>query len=209
VTDANYEPKLTPTDTPFRLTDEQRDTERLLAQILGPSIADRYVDFCWLAYGKVPLRQPSPFAAHALRELNSAFFDSLESLAGVNRRSTDADSQSKDTYRDTILKITNWLNLSPDGEIAKIWLKFKDVFKKAHERKFNRSLDVDEDFRETWARPFELVVRAAALALQGKYAALMTKVEKLAEMTNTVEALATSKSKFRAHLLSSGFFTTQ
>jgi len=56
---------------PFDLSPEQRNSESLIRRLLGPQIADRYVDFCRLAAGECALRVSSPVAGHALRELES------------------------------------------------------------------------------------------------------------------------------------------
>jgi hypothetical protein len=46
---------------------EQQNTAALIQQLLGKSMADRYVDFCRLASAALPLRVSIPVAAHALR----------------------------------------------------------------------------------------------------------------------------------------------
>ena len=43
---------------PFGLSEEQADTDRLLRQLLGTVIADRYADFCRLSSGRLPLTVP-------------------------------------------------------------------------------------------------------------------------------------------------------
>jgi hypothetical protein len=53
------------------LSPEQADTDRLIRQLLGTAVADRYVDFCRLASGTLPLIVSRPLAGHALRELDS------------------------------------------------------------------------------------------------------------------------------------------
>jgi hypothetical protein len=53
------------------LSVEQVDTDRLIRQLLGTAVADRYVDFCRLASGTLPLIVSRPLAGHALRELDS------------------------------------------------------------------------------------------------------------------------------------------
>ncbi|WP_454702990.1 hypothetical protein [Agrobacterium burrii] len=63
---------------PFDLTPEQQDTTALIRRLLGKRTADRYIDFCRLAAGAVPLRVSSPIAAHALRELESIIRQTLE-----------------------------------------------------------------------------------------------------------------------------------
>lgn len=56
---------------PLGLSEEQADTDRLLRQLLGTAVADRYVDFCRLSSGRLPLMVSRPLAGHALRELDS------------------------------------------------------------------------------------------------------------------------------------------
>jgi hypothetical protein len=41
---------------PSDLSPEQRDTEALTRRLLGPQVADRYVDFCRLAAGEIARR---------------------------------------------------------------------------------------------------------------------------------------------------------
>ena len=60
--------------------------------------------------------------------------------------------------------------------------------RRAHERSFHRSLKVDDDFREQYQRPFDTVIRAVAVALQGRYVDLMRRVEELAAMTDRKQA---------------------
>jgi hypothetical protein len=59
------------------LSPEQQNTTALIRQLLGKSLADRYVDFCRLASGAFPLRVSIPLAAHALRELESILRQTL------------------------------------------------------------------------------------------------------------------------------------
>jgi len=53
----------------LNLTEEQQHTASLLTRLLGNAIADRYIDFCRIAAGRVDLKVPFPLAAHAVREL--------------------------------------------------------------------------------------------------------------------------------------------
>jgi hypothetical protein len=55
----------------FDLSPEQRDTARLLDELLGQAIAARYEDFCRLSSGAFTINAAKPMALHALRELNS------------------------------------------------------------------------------------------------------------------------------------------
>jgi hypothetical protein len=59
------------------LSPEQQNTAALIRQLLGKSMADRYIDFCRLASGALPLRVSVPLAAHALRELESVLRQTL------------------------------------------------------------------------------------------------------------------------------------
>jgi hypothetical protein len=56
---------------PPGLSPEQTQTGSLLRQLLGNAIANRYLDFCKLANGAIPLHATRPLAGHALRELES------------------------------------------------------------------------------------------------------------------------------------------
>src|SRR5436305_1928993 len=81
----------------FDLSPEQRNTVALLDRLLGQRIADRYVDFCLLATGGLPLRVSSPIAAHALRELESILRQTLEvpMEAGITPGADDLDRVQK------------------------------------------------------------------------------------------------------------------
>lgn len=56
---------------PLPLTSEQTATAETLRLLLGPAIANRYLDFCQLVSGVLPLHTTLPLAAHALRELEA------------------------------------------------------------------------------------------------------------------------------------------
>jgi hypothetical protein len=56
---------------PPGLSPEQTQTGSLLRQLLGNAIANRYLDFCKLANGGIPLHATRPLAGHAMRELES------------------------------------------------------------------------------------------------------------------------------------------
>ena len=64
------------------------------------------------------------------------------------------------------------------------------TFGRAHERSFHRSLAVDDEFRHAFQRPFEMVIRAVALALQRRYSALTGRVEEIAAMTDKGHAVS-------------------
>jgi len=52
-------------------TSEQIATAETLRLLLGPAVANRYMDFCQLVSGTLPLHTIRPLAAHALRELEA------------------------------------------------------------------------------------------------------------------------------------------
>lgn len=214
----SYEPQLLSTsDERGDLSSEQQDTAKLLEELLGKTVADRYVDFSKLSAGSLGLRVSSPMAAHALREMDSILRETLEDLAGVNpgpsgtelekhkeaaealrKIGFDEDAiarsvsrlQTQDNHKAAIKKIVAWLGLAEDGDIAKSWLAVSRAHEKAHERKVNRKLRVDDEFRERWAQPFDTVIRGVATALQTKYAALMVRAGNLARMGDVAAALS-------------------
>jgi hypothetical protein len=51
------------------LTSEQTETAETLRLLLGTAVANRYIDFCQIVSGTLPLLATLPPAAHALREL--------------------------------------------------------------------------------------------------------------------------------------------
>lgn len=218
MTDEAYVPQVSSAPSGrWHLTSEHQDTFRLLEQVLGKSIADRYIDFCTLSYGIHGLRVSVPIAAHALRELDSIFRGALEELAGVNPGPSDTELEQQNaasdalrklgydddainravgglipraSHKSAIKKIVAWLGLAENGDIAKAWLAVSGAHKKAHERKFNRALHVDDEFRRVWADPFEMVIRGVAVTLQSKFAAFIVRTEALARMTDIPSALA-------------------
>jgi hypothetical protein len=82
-------------DDPLGLSEEQANTDRLLRQLLGTAIADRYADFCRLSSGRLPLTVSRPLAGHALRELDSMVRDVL----AVPMDARAADSQEEKIRR--------------------------------------------------------------------------------------------------------------
>ncbi len=216
--DKSYEPQLpSASDGRGDLTSEQQDTAKLLEELLGNTVADRYVDFCKLSAGTLGLRVSSPIAAHALREMDSIFRETLEEFASVNPVPSEAELekqnaaaealrklgydedaiarsvgrlQPQDSHKAAIKKIVAWLGLAEDGDIAKSWLAVSRADQKAHERKFNRKLRVDDEFREQWAQPFDMVIRGVAAALQAKYAVLIMRAGNLAQMKDTAAGLS-------------------
>ena len=198
----------------FDLSPEQQDTSSLLDRLLGKAIADRYVDFCRLAAGAFALNVSRPVAAHALRELESMLRhvlevpmeakaaepdlgkldEALEQLRPLGfdeptlQRAVNA-LKPRQTHKTQICKIVARLGLDPDGDVAKKWIALCGSFGKAHERSFHLSLKVDEEFRSQYQQPFDTVIRAVAVALEGRYAALMRRVEELAAATNRAQAI--------------------
>lgn len=216
--DNSYYPRLPSiSDYNGNISSEQQDTARLLERLLGKPAADRYIDFCKLSFGSLGLRASIPMAAHALREMDSIFRETLAEFSGVNPNPSEDELttlkeataalrnlghtgdalrnavrclQPKDTHAEIIKKIVNWLDLAEDGDIATSWLKVRNANQQVHKRKFNHSLIVDDDFRQEWAQPFDTVIRGIAVALQTKYADMMLRVSSLAQMNNPPVALA-------------------
>jgi hypothetical protein len=201
----------------FALSPEQQDTAILLRRLLGKAITDRYVDFCRLARGAFPLIVSRPMAAHALRELDSTLRHVLEVPMEAKASETSEDIARLDearnqlrtlgydaetvqqalknlkprfTHKHQIRKIVARLGLDPDGDIATKWASLSDSVGKAHERAFHRSLAVDDEFRMRYQQPFDTVIRAVAVALEGRYATLMRRVEEIAAMPNRAAAAA-------------------
>ena len=189
----------------FDLSPEQQDNASLLNRLLGKAVADRYVDFCRLAVGAFSLKVSRPIAAHALRELESMLRDVLavpmdaktpnkpenaDKIAearkllkglgcfddGALERATNG-LKPRYNHKAQIRKIVGRLGLDPEGDIAQRWTSLCDSFGKAHQRSFHRSLEVDDEFRSKYQRPFDTVIRAVASALEGRYADLMRRVE--------------------------------
>ena len=202
----------------FDLSPEQQDTASLLRRLLGKAVAYRYIDFCRLAAGAFALNVSRPMAAHALRELDSTLRHALavpmdakvpdqpenaEKIVearkllkalgcfddGAIQRATDG-LKPRLNHRAQIRKIVARLGLDPEGDIADRWTSLCDSFGKAHQRSFHRSLEVDDEFRSQYQRPFDTVVRAVAAALEGRYTAFMRRVEEIAAMPNRAEAVA-------------------
>jgi hypothetical protein len=81
------------------LSPEQQNTTALIRQLLGKSLADRYVDFCRLASGAFPLRVSIPLAAHALRELESILRQTLAGPMEIGVGATPDDLKKIDAVR--------------------------------------------------------------------------------------------------------------
>ena len=195
----------------FDLSLEQQETASLLQRLLGSAVANRYVDFCRLAAGAFALNVSRPMAAHALRELDSMLRGALEVPMEARAPETFEDSEKiaqarkqlralgfeeqvidraarelkpRLSHKQQIRQMVSRLGLAPDGDIANLWTSLTENFGGAHQRSFHRSLRVDDDFRERYQRPFDTVIRAVAVALQGRYVALMRRVEELAAMSD-------------------------
>jgi hypothetical protein len=206
----------------FDLSPEQRDTTALVQRLLGQRIADRYFDFCRMASGAVPLRVSSPMAGHALRELESILRGTLEVPMNVIMTPSDdeierivkATAQLEDlgfddeqiqrvarelrprlSHKEQIETIVTRLGLAPDGDIARAWKSISQAHVQAHGgRALHQSSVVDDTFRAEWQVPFEKVIRGLMIALQGKYAAFIQRVNLLAAMPDRGAAV-TSFSK--------------
>ena len=191
----------------FTLTPEQADTAMLLDRLFGHAIASRYVDFCRLAASATELSVTRPLAAHALRELESMIRSSLEVPmdAKVAAQHDQKEGEAKKalealgyeqvaiqralkslvprtTHSAQIKLIAERLGFAPDGDVALAWIALCETFGRAHERSFHRSLLVDDEFRQTFQHPFELVVRSIVTGLQRRYSALVERVEQIAAM---------------------------
>jgi hypothetical protein len=201
----------------FDLSPEQQDTLALLQRLLGKAIADRYADFCRLSAGAFDFNVARPMAAHALRELDSMLRSILEvpmeakattsqddvgKIAKARKQlnalgfdesaiqRAEASLRPRFNHKTQIRKIVATLGLAPDGDVAKSWISLCDSFGKAHQRSFHHSLKIDDEFRAQYQQPFDTVIRAIAVALQGRYVALMRRVEELAAMSDRAQAVA-------------------
>jgi hypothetical protein len=214
------------------LSAEQADTDRLLRQLLGTAIADRYADFCRLASGTLPLTVSRPLAGHALRELDSLVRHVL--AVPMEAQAVDNDEQAKlrrnarrmlkkigfpdgavqragealkpkISHRTQIEKIVVRLGLAPDSDVAKLWIELNDTHGRIHERSFHERLEVDEEFRAQYARRFDSVIRALAVQLQGRYAALMRRAKEIATMP-PAEGIRLFMSEIPGAIQLQGFF---
>jgi hypothetical protein len=202
----------------FDLSPEQQHTASLLRRLLGKAVADRYIDFCWLAAGAFALNVSRPVAAHALRELDSILRQvlavSMEAKAPEEPENADKLDEARKalamlgcfdeaairravdglkprfSHKEQIRKIVARLHFDPEGDIAARWTSLSDAFGRVHERSFHRSLEVDNEFRERYQAPFDTVVRAVAVALEGRYVPLMRRVEEIAAMPDRTKAVA-------------------
>jgi len=193
----------------YALSAEQADTDRSLRQLFGTAIADRYVDFCRLCSGRLPLRVSRPLAGHALRELDSLIRSVLavpmeafpqddeeqakkraEALRVLKDMEFDEETLQraekallpKLNHRTQIEKIVKRLGLAPDGDIAKLWIELTKVVGHAHERSFHERLEADEAFRTEFALKVDTVIRAVVTQLQDRYEALTRRAKEIAGM---------------------------
>jgi hypothetical protein len=183
------------------LSAEQADTDRLVRRLFGTAIADRYVDFCRLCSGRLPLKVSRPLAGHALRELDSSVRSVLaapmnalpqEDEQQVKRRAdalrtlkdmkfdeetlqrADQALKPKLSHRTQIERIVKQLGLAPDGDVAKLWIELTKATGRVHERSFHERLEADEAFRT--------VIRAVVTHLQDHYVALTRRAKEIAGM---------------------------
>ncbi|MET4373307.1 hypothetical protein ABIA99_006029 [Bradyrhizobium sp. LB12.1] len=191
------------------LSAEQADTDRLVRRLFGTAIADRYVDFCRLCSGRLPLKVSRPLAGHALRELDSSIRSVLAAPMDAlpqedeqqAKRRADALRALKDmkfdeetlqradnalkprlNHRTQIERIVKQLGLAPDGDVAKLWIELTRATGRVHERSFHERLEADEAFRVEFARKFDTVIRAVVTQLQDRYVALTRRAKEIAGM---------------------------
>jgi hypothetical protein len=201
--------RMSKTALPSSLPPEQDHTAETLRLLLGTAVANRYVDFCKLASETLPLHTTRPLAAHALRELEAlvravlatpmdavlvespeakierrkavkalkAFGYGDEVLQGVSKQ-----LEPRLNHKRQIERICERLGFAPDDEVVASWQALREVPGFAHQRNFDKSLQVDEEFREKFARPFDVVMRGLASALQDCYAALIRRAIEIAAM---------------------------
>lgn len=120
-----------------------------MRQMLGKSIADRYIDFCRVASGAIPLRVSVPVAGHAIRELDSVLRQTLAGPMGVALVATAEDKarlkaarkqlralgftddavnraveklQPRRSHKEEIQAIVTRLGLGAEGDIARAWI---------------------------------------------------------------------------------------
>lgn len=220
---------------PSDMSEEQRHTVSLLQRLLGKRTADRYVDFCRLAAGTLPLRVSVPLAGHAMREIDALLRQLLATPAdltvavlpeakdrlektGAALRTLGYEKQMVDravkaltptlSHREQIERICTTLGLAPDGDVARAWKSVMAAHAKAHYgRELHQSLEVDAQFRAEWQAPFETAVRGLMVALQGKYTAYILRLDELLAMPDRKSAVKALSSEIPGALpLLSYFF---
>jgi hypothetical protein len=195
---------------PAGLSPEQTQTVTLLRQLLGSAIANRYLDFCKLANGGIPLHTTRTLAGHAMRELESLLRQVLaapldavapDDPAEECRREKALKALKEDSgydaetlqrarkalrpslsHKKEILRIVDRLGFAPDADITKAWIGLSKTTGQVHKRRFDRSLEVDDQFREEFMRPFDAVISELAVALQTRYIALIKRAGQIAAM---------------------------
>lgn len=199
------------------MSGEQRHTASLLQRLLGKRTADRYVDFCRLAAGTLPLRVSVPLAGHAMREIDALLRqllatpadltvtvspdtkDRLEK-AGAALRTLGYDQRAADravkalapnlSHREQIERICATLGLALDGDVARSWKSVMAAHAKAHYgRELHQPLEVDAQFRAEWQAPFDTAIRGLMVALQGKYTAYILRLDELLAMPDRKAAV--------------------
>ncbi|MES0100519.1 hypothetical protein [Mesorhizobium sp. M0019] len=192
------------------MSEKQRHTASLLQRLLGKRTADRYVDFCRLTAGTLPLRVSVPLAGHAMREIEAILRQLLATPADLTiaispetqtrleqaRAALQAVGYApqaaeravailapKLSHREQIERICATLGLAPDGDVARSWKSVMAAHAKAHYgRELHQSLEVDAQFRSEWQAPFDTTVRGLMVALQGKYSAYIRRLDELHAM---------------------------
>jgi hypothetical protein len=198
------------------LTAEQQDTVRLLNRLFGKTFADRYSDFCLLVRGEPKLHASIPLAAHAMRELESmlrstlvgpmeaalpvvpADDERLRRIEGFLKQEHVGEDdieralkalQPRRDHADEIKAIASRLGFAADADVTKKWINLSRMAGRAHKRSFHEELEVDDTFRQEFQKPFDLVVRSVALALEGRYSAFLLRVNELADMPDAGKSL--------------------
>ncbi|MBB5053476.1 hypothetical protein HNQ36_003476 [Afipia massiliensis] len=99
------------------------------------------------------------------------------------------------SHKQQIQAIVTRLGLAPDGDIARAWNSISGINAEAHGgRALHQSFVVDDAFRADWQAPFDTVIRGLMIALQGKYAAFVQRIDQLVAMKDR-SAAVTSLSK--------------
>ena len=143
---------------------------------------------CFVAPWKCPWRQGFRTAedaekiAKARKQLSALGFEEHVIDRGVR------ELKPRLNHKQQIRQIASRLGLAPDGDIANLWTSLTETFGGAHQRSFHRSLQVDRRFPRKIPTAVRTVIRGVAVALQGRYVALMRRVEHLAAMTDRKQA---------------------
>lgn len=198
-------------------TASQNETIELLGRLLGQSFADRFLDFCTLASGTLPLRVSRPLAAHAIREFESSLREAL-TLRRRPEMTRPADETEKlaqaaallrglgfddaavasagnalaprDNHKAQIGAILKWLGYTGSDPVNAAWGRLRKVMKAVHERSFHDLLLVDDDFRREFQEPFETMVHFVAKGMQRRYSALLLRVEEITAISDREAAVS-------------------